>query len=143
MKDPLSACDERCSMLPRRHIMSPSFDAIQLHVRVIEESMEYADRVASTADTGDHAPWQFAILLQDLSTGLSADDALEVADHRRVWMSASKPRAAQAIAVATPCCPAPVSAMILRFPIFFASSACPRVFLIIWPPPCKRSSLLR
>src|SRR6266704_1428976 len=72
MKDPLSACDERCSMLPRRHIMSPSFDAIQLHVRVIEESMEYADRVASTADTGDHAPWQFAILLQDLSTGLSA-----------------------------------------------------------------------
>src|SRR5205807_2667920 len=86
MKDPFSACDERRSMLPRRHIMSPSFDAIQLHVRVIEESMENADRVASTANAGNHRPRQLAFLLQDLSTGLSADDALEVADHGWVWV---------------------------------------------------------
>ena len=31
--------------------------------------------------------------------------------------------AAAAVAVATPCCPAPVSAISLVFPIFFASSA--------------------
>src|SRR5207302_2041108 len=84
MKDPFSAGDERCSMLPRRHIMSTGFDTVQVHIQVIEEPMEYADRVASPANTGNHTPWQPAFLLQDLSTGLSADDALEVADHGRV-----------------------------------------------------------
>src|SRR5207244_1741469 len=88
MKDPFSARDERCSMLPRRHIMSTGFDTVQVHIRVIEECMEYADRVASPANTGNHTPWQLAFLLQDLSTGLSADDALEVANHGRVWMGA-------------------------------------------------------
>src|SRR6266566_6326887 len=84
MKDSFSARDEGCSMLPRGHIASTRFDTVQVHVHVIEELMEYADRVASPANTGNHAPWQPAFLLQDLSTGLSADDALEVADHGRV-----------------------------------------------------------
>src|SRR5437899_2731525 len=88
MKDPFSARDERCSMLPRRHIMSTGFDTVQVHVRVIEESMEYADRVASPSNAGNHTPWQLAFLLQDLSTGLSSDDALEVADHSRVRVRA-------------------------------------------------------
>src|SRR5437867_4621969 len=38
-----------------------------------------------------------------------------------MYISECRPRAAQAIAVATPCCPAPVSAIILFFPIFFFS----------------------
>src|SRR5207247_6050597 len=89
MKDPFSARDERCSMLSPRHIVSTGFDTVQVYVRVIEESLEYADRVASSANAGNHTPWQLAFLLQDLSSGLSADDALEVADHGRVWMWAN------------------------------------------------------
>src|SRR6266699_4389823 len=73
-------------MLPRRHIVSPSFDTTQVHLRVIEESMEYPDGIASPANAGNHAPRQPTFLLQDLSSGLSADYALEVADHGRVWM---------------------------------------------------------
>ena len=38
---------------------------------------------------------------------------------------------AAAVAVATPCCPAPVSAIILVFPIFLASSTCPKTLLIL------------
>src|SRR6266702_3174640 len=86
MNDPFSARDERSGMLPRRHIVSTGFDAIKVHVRVIEECMEYADRVASPANAGNNTPWQLAFLFQNLSTGLSADDALEVADHARVWV---------------------------------------------------------
>ena len=37
----------------------------------------------------------------------------------------SKLSIAQAVAVATPCCPAPVSAIILFFPSLFANKACP------------------
>src|SRR5438105_3104362 len=84
MKDSFSAGDERCSMLPRRHIVSTGFDTVQVHVRVIEECVEYADRVASPANTSNHTPGQLTFLLQDLSTGLSAVHALEVADHGRV-----------------------------------------------------------
>src|SRR5437870_1801116 len=84
MKAPYSARHERCSMLARRHIVSTGFDTVQVHVRVIEECVEYADRVASPANTSNHTPGQLTFLLQDLSTGLSADHALEVADHGRV-----------------------------------------------------------
>src|SRR5207247_10253880 len=86
MKDPFSARDQRCSMLPRRHIVSTGFDTVQVHVSVIEEFVEYADRVASPANARNHVSWQLAFLLQDWSTGLSAEDALEVANHDRVCM---------------------------------------------------------
>jgi len=51
--------------------------------------------------------------------------------------------AEQAVAVATPCCPAPVSAMIRGFPIRFASNACPTVLLILCAPVWLRSSRFR
>ena len=50
---------------------------------------------------------------------------------------------AAAVAVATPCWPAPVSAMSLVLPIVLASRACPRALLILWAPVWLRSSRLR
>ena len=55
----------------------------------------------------------------------------------------SRLSSAHTVAVATPCCPAPVSAMILDFPILRASSPCPTVLLILWAPVWARSSRLR
>ena len=48
-----------------------------------------------------------------------------------------------AVAVATPCCPAPVSAMMRCLPIRRASSACPSALLILCAPVCSRSSRFR
>ena len=50
---------------------------------------------------------------------------------------------AAAVAVATPCCPAPVSAMTRVLPIFFASRHWPRALLILWAPVWFRSSRFR
>lgn len=45
--------------------------------------------------------------------------------------------------VATPCCPAPVSAMMRFFPMRLHSSACPKLLLILCAPVWLRSSRLR
>ena len=50
------------------------------------------------------------------------------------------PKCAQAAAVATPCCPAPVSAMMRVLPIFLASKHCPKALFNLCAPVCKRSS---
>ena len=50
---------------------------------------------------------------------------------------------AQTVAVATPCCPAPVSAMIRCLPMRWASRHWPRALLILWAPVWARSSRLR
>ena len=47
------------------------------------------------------------------------------------------------VAEATPCCPAPVSAMMRFLPMRFASSAWPIVLLILCAPVCSRSSRFR
>src|SRR5579875_800179 len=60
-----------------------------------------------------------------------------------IYTVQSKPNSAQTVAVATPCWPAPVSAMMRRLPIRRASSAWPRQLLILWAPVCSRSSRLR
>mmetsp|Transcript_48185 Transcript_48185/g.96436 ORF Transcript_48185/g.96436 Transcript_48185/m.96436 type:complete len:203 (-) Transcript_48185:349-957(-) len=52
----------------------------------------------------------------------------------------SMPISAQAVAVATPCWPAPVSQMMRFFPRRFARSACPMALLILCAPVCARSS---
>ena len=46
------------------------------------------------------------------------------------------------MAVATPCWPAPVSAMTVVLPIRLASSTWPRTLLILWEPVWLRSSRL-
>ena len=53
--------------------------------------------------------------------GTHVDDALEA-------------NMAATVAVATPCCPAPVSAMTRVFPMRLAMRACPRALLILWAP---------
>ena len=45
--------------------------------------------------------------------------------------------------MATPCCPAPVSAMMRLLPMRLASSAWPSALLILCAPVCVRSSRLR
>ena len=55
----------------------------------------------------------------------------------------SMPIRAAAVAVATPCWPAPVSAMSRVLPIFLASRAWPSTLLILWAPVWFRSSRLK
>ena len=59
-----------------------------------------------------------------------------------MWISQSRPTIAAAVARATPCWPAPVSAIRLRLPMRLASSASPIVWLILWAPVWFRSSRL-
>src|SRR4051812_42060480 len=54
----------------------------------------------------------------------------------------SRPKSAHAVAVATPCCPAPVSAMTRVLPMRRVSSACPSTLLILCEPVWVRSSRL-
>ena len=51
-----------------------------------------------------------------------------------MYMSHPMSNMAQAVAVATPCCPAPVSAITRVFPSSLASSACPKALLILCAP---------
>jgi len=44
------------------------------------------------------------------------------------------PIKAQTVAVATPCCPAPVSAMMRFLPKRWAIKICPMVLLTLWAP---------
>ncbi len=60
-----------------------------------------------------------------------------------MYTSHSSPSSAAAVAVATPCWPAPVSAITRRFFIRAASSAWPSTLLILWAPVWQRSSRLR
>ena len=54
----------------------------------------------------------------------------------------SSPSSAHAVAAATPCWPAPVSAITRGLPMRQASSACPSALLILCEPVCVRSSRL-
>ena len=55
----------------------------------------------------------------------------------------SRPNSAAAVAEATPCWPAPVSAIIRVLPIRVVSSACPTTLFSLCEPVCARSSRLR
>jgi len=55
----------------------------------------------------------------------------------------SMPKSAAAVAVATPCWPAPVSAITRFLPMRRARSACPSVLFTLWAPVWQRSSRLR
>ena len=60
-----------------------------------------------------------------------------------MYTTHSSPSRAAAVAVATPCCPAPVSAITRRLPMRCASRACPRALLILCAPVWARSSRFR
>ena len=59
-----------------------------------------------------------------------------------MYTTQGRPTRAQAAAVATPCWPAPVSAMMRVAPMRLASSAWPSALLILCAPVCARSSRL-
>ena len=60
-----------------------------------------------------------------------------------MWTTHSRPRSAQAVAAATPCWPAPVSAITRRLPIRRARRAWPTALLILCAPVWARSSRFR
>ena len=68
---------------------------------------------------------------------------LEVAELVKMMEEEFGVSAAAPVAVATPCCPAPVSAMTRVFHIFFARSTCPSTLLILCAPVWLRSSLFK
>ena len=174
--------------------------------RLADEPCEQPDRVGAAADAREGEIRQPPLRRDELDSRLVADQALEVADDRRVRMRAhrrsqhvvgrptfvtqsriasliaslsvalprctartSAPRAcirstfgcwrsmssapmytthgssssAQAVAVATPCWPAPVSAMTRVLPSRRVSSAWPSALLILWAPVWARSSRFR
>ena len=51
-----------------------AFDTDELHIGVIEEGGEHADRVAAAADAGDHVSPAGALPAEALLAGLVADD---------------------------------------------------------------------
>ncbi len=57
-----------------------------------------------------------------------------------MYTSHERPRSAAAVADATPCWPAPVSAMMRFLPMRWASNAWPSTLLILWAPVWHRSS---
>ena len=60
-----------------------------------------------------------------------------------MYTTQGRPIRAHTVAVATPCCPAPVSAMMRFLPSRLASRICPTVLLILWAPVWHRSSRFR
>ena len=64
--------------------------AVELHVGVVEERVEDADRVRSAAHAGRHGIREPAGQLEHLRARLLADDLLEVAHHRRERVRAGR-----------------------------------------------------
>ena len=60
-----------------------------------------------------------------------------------MWISHARPKCAAAVASATPCWPAPVSAMSFFLPMYLASSPSPMQWLSLCAPVWLRSSRLR
>ncbi len=71
-----------------RHFQSVAagFDAVNLHLPVVEEIVEQAHRVRAAADAGDQRVGQPSFALQHLLAHFPADDRLEIAHHRRIGM---------------------------------------------------------
>ena len=65
-----------------------SLDAKKRDGRFVEERVEQADRVGAAADTGEETVGEPAFEALHLLAGFIADDALEIADHRRIGMRA-------------------------------------------------------
>ena len=69
-------------MLPEPVAHAPGLHADEPDARFGEERLEDPDRVAPTADTGDHDVRVATLALAQLHPGLVADHALEIADER-------------------------------------------------------------
>ncbi|CAI8341573.1 MAG: Uncharacterised protein [Rhodospirillaceae bacterium] len=70
--------------------VAPGFDADDAHVLVVEEGVEQAQRIRPTADTGDQRVRQAAFAFEHLFLGFLTNHRLEVPDHGRVGVWASR-----------------------------------------------------
>src|SRR5436190_3224420 len=64
------------------------FNADQLYFFVSDEIVKDPDRIRPTTDAGNYGSWKFPFRLHNLRASLTADDFMEVADHRRIGMRA-------------------------------------------------------
>src|SRR5437867_230334 len=80
--------DDTRPWLAPRHPLSASFDADELHVRIIEEGAEDADGIRAAPDARDHDVREPPERRKRLLARLAADHRLEVAHHRRVRVRA-------------------------------------------------------
>src|SRR5215472_13451292 len=76
-------------MLPGLHAVPGGLTADEPYILVRNERVEQPDRVRPSSDTRDRRIRQPAGSLEDLTAGLHADDALEIANHCREGMGAS------------------------------------------------------
>src|SRR5579862_5482164 len=83
-----SSPGETGRMLAQLRAMPAGFDADEANIRIGNESVEDADRVAAAADAGDDRIRRAAFLLHDLCTGFKTDHTMEIAHHRGIGMSA-------------------------------------------------------
>ena len=93
------AAREARGVTARRDRLAAGLDADQPHLRVVDERIEDADRVAAAADARDHRVRQAPGLLEDLRARLAADHRLELAHHQRIRMRAER-RPEQVVRVA-------------------------------------------
>ncbi len=83
VQDAGAAALDRCRVALGVDAVAGGLVAVELHVGVVEEGVEDADRVRSAADAGRHGIRKPAGQLEHLRARLFADDLLEVAHHRR------------------------------------------------------------
>src|SRR5437016_5287915 len=63
------------------------FNSNQLHLLVGKEFIEDPHRIRASSDTSNHSIREPACLLQDLLASFTADAAMKIAHHYRVWVS--------------------------------------------------------
>lgn len=66
------------------------FDRVDLHIRIVEEGMEQADRIRSAADAGHQRVGQATFLTDHLFLRFEANDRLKVAHQHWIGMGASR-----------------------------------------------------
>src|SRR6478609_1079837 len=88
MQNAFTASSQCCRVLAAFNAETASFDAKKLDVFIIEEGVEHADRVRSTADTGDYYIRQPARLLEKLRSRFAADDGLQLSHNQWIGVHA-------------------------------------------------------
>src|SRR5437868_863460 len=63
------------------------FNSNQLHLLVGKEFIEDPHRIRASSDTSNHSIREPACLLQDLLASFTADAAMKIAHHYRIWVS--------------------------------------------------------
>src|SRR3954466_7405866 len=86
VQDADPSTDDRGGMLAAGDPFPTRLDSDELHVRIVDERAEDADRVRPAADAGDDNVGKPSELREALLARFAADHGLEVTDHRRIRM---------------------------------------------------------